>query len=85
MDKKEKIRVFVDAHTFDAEFQGSRTFIKEMYNLLAQKETLQLYIGAYHVDQLEKYFPVNSSVHFIKLKNRSSFLRRRLYFVFLLL
>ena len=75
MNNKEKIRIFVDAHTFDSEFQGSRTFIKEIYSLLSQKETLELYIGAYDTDQLEKSFPGINTIHFIKFKNRSSVLR----------
>jgi glycosyltransferase involved in cell wall biosynthesis len=75
MDKKEKIKIFVDAHTFDDEFQGSRTFIREMYRLLAQKETLELYIGAYNTDQLSEYFPTVDADHFIQFKSRSSIIR----------
>ena len=75
MDNREKIRIFVDAHTFDNEFQGSRTYINEMYILLAQREALQLYIGAYDIAKLAKYFPGVNTIHFVKFKSRSAFTR----------
>lgn len=75
MQQKERIRVFVDAHTFDGEFQGSRTFIREIYAILAQKETLELYIGAYDTTNLKKYFPGIPDDQLVTFKNRSSVMR----------
>jgi glycosyltransferase involved in cell wall biosynthesis len=75
MQQKERIRIFVDAHTFDGEFQGSRTFIREIYAILAQKETLELYIGAYDTENLKKYFPTIPADHLVKFRNRSPVLR----------
>lgn len=69
------IRIFLDAHTFDGEFQGSRTFIKELYNLLSQKDGIELYIAAHDVENLKQYFPAAKNIVFVKLKNRSSILR----------
>ena len=70
MDNREKIKIFVDAHTFDNEFQGSRTFIKEIYTVLAQNEAIELYMGAFDTDNLAKYFPGITTVQFIKFKSR---------------
>jgi glycosyltransferase involved in cell wall biosynthesis len=69
------IKIFLDAHIFDGEFQGSRTFIKELYSILLQKKDLELYIAAYDIENLKKYFPETGNIVFIKLKNRSSVLR----------
>lgn len=69
------IKIFLDAHSFDGEFQGSRTFIKELYTILLQKKDLEFYIGAYDTDNLKKYFPQSDNIFFVKLKNRSSTLR----------
>ncbi len=69
------IRLFLDAHIFDGEFQGSRTFIKELYNILLQKKDLELYIAAYDIEKLKQYFPEANNIFFIKLKTRSSVLR----------
>lgn len=75
MKQASTIKLFLDAHIFDGEFQGSRTFIKELYNILLHKKDLELYIGAYDIENLERYFPKAENIFFIKLKNRSSILR----------
>ena len=69
------IKIFLDAHVFDGEFQGSRTFIKELYNILLQKKDLEFYIAAYDLENLKRYFPKAENIFFIKLKKRSSILR----------
>jgi glycosyltransferase involved in cell wall biosynthesis len=69
------IRIFLDAHTFDGEFQGSRTFIKELYNLLSKKEDIELYIAAHDIENLKQYFPATNNIVFVKLRHRSSILR----------
>lgn len=75
MKTSSHIRLFVDAHVFDEEFQGSRTFIKEIYSILALKKGISLFLGAYDVDNLKKYFPAAANVFFIKYKSTSGFVR----------
>lgn len=75
MKNDRPINVFVDAHVFDGEYQGSRTFIKEIYNLLALKQDLQLHLGAYDIENLKKHFPGRSNVTFIKYESKSRYLR----------
>jgi glycosyltransferase involved in cell wall biosynthesis len=75
MKTKESIRLFLDAHVFDGQFQGTRTYIKEIYNLLIQKENILLFIGAQDIENLKKYFPQSWNVIFIKYKSTSSFSR----------
>lgn len=70
-----KIKIFVDAHCFDQEYQGSRTFIKGIYNYLLHKENIILYLGAYDTDILKQNFPESGNVHFIKYKSRSRIIR----------
>lgn len=69
------IRVFIDAHVFDGEYQGTRTFIKEIYAILAGKPGIQLFLAASNIDNLKADFPDNGNVHFLKYKNSSSYLR----------
>lgn len=66
-----KIKIFVDAHVFDSGFQGTRTFIKEIYNCLAQKEGLLLYLAAYNIDTLKENFPEVKNISYIKYKSTS--------------
>src|SRR5450432_1533873 len=72
------IRIFVDAHVFDGEFQGTRTFIKEIYTIFARKNDVQLYLGAHNIDNLKESFSESENVHFVKYKSTST-LRRLLY------
>lgn len=75
MQGNDKIRLFVDAHVFDEKFQGTRTFIKGIYSILAQQQGLTVYMGAFDIDNLKKDFPENDNIVFIKYKSRSGFSR----------
>lgn len=75
MKMKRPIRLFVDAHTFDNEYQGSRTFIRELYAQLASDPSFELFIAAYDIEHLAKYFPVSEKVHLMKFRSRSSLFR----------
>lgn len=72
MNKLPAIKLFADAHVLDGGYQGSRTFIKELYTILASKEDIELYLGAYDIRNLENSFPGNDRIHFIKYKSRLS-------------
>lgn len=72
------IKIFVDAHVFDGEFQGTRTFIKGIYTILAAKADVHLYLGANNIDILKTEFPAASNISYIKYKSKSS-LGRLLY------
>lgn len=71
----EPIRIFVDAHVFDERYQGTRTYIKELYSLLALQPDLEIYFGAHDTENLKKNFPQKSNVHFVKLNTSSSWAR----------
>ena len=72
------LRLFADAHVFDQEYQGSRTFIKELYSRLALKPGLKIFLGAYDIENLAKEFGSVPNINYIKYKRRSSI--RRLLF-----
>ena len=74
-EHRKPIRIFVDAHVFDGEFQGTRTFIHGIYSALAKKTDVLLFLGARNLDQLQNYFPVTENVRFIQLKSTSSIAR----------
>jgi glycosyltransferase involved in cell wall biosynthesis len=67
----ERIKLFVDAHSFDKEFQGAQTFIRELYNrLLADYPNLDIYIGARNTDNIRKLFPNLPPENILPYKNR---------------
>lgn len=72
MKTDNKNRIFVDAHVFDSEYQGTRTFIRELYLILAAKSDLQLYLGANDIQNLKKEFQDNNNIVFVKYRYRSS-------------
>jgi len=69
------IRLFVDAHVFDSEFQGTRTFIKGIYTILAGQPGLVIYMAAFDTDNLKKNFPDHDNIVFIKYRSTSGFTR----------
>lgn len=69
------IKLFLDAHVFDGGGQGSRTFIKEIYSILSQKEDVHVYMGAYNTENLKKYFPSAKNISFVKYKSTYGFVR----------
>lgn len=73
MDKR--LKIFVDAHCFDTEYQGSRTFVKEIYKMMMKKKDLLLYIAAYRPEMVKAYFPCADNVVFLKYRSRFSLLR----------
>jgi len=76
IQKEDKpIRIFVDAHVFDGEFQGTRTYIHGIYSELAQKKNIMLFLGAQQLEQLQSHFPNADNIRFIQLKSKSSIQR----------
>lgn len=75
MTASKPIRLFADAHVFDGEYQGSRTFIKELYSQLALNDKLHLFLAAYDVDHLKTHFPESANITYIKYNSKSRILR----------
>lgn len=75
MKSKPSIRLFADAHVFDKEYQGTRTFLKEIYSHLAYKNDIQLYLRASDTEKLRAIFPTDANINFLSYKNSSSFAR----------
>ena len=71
----DKIKIFVDAHWFDQEYQGSRTFIREIYQHMMHKENILLYMAAYDVENLKQSFSGSENVIFLKYISRSKYIR----------
>jgi len=72
--KSPAITVFADAHVFDTEFQGTRTFVKGIYSALARNENLKLFLAAYDVDNLQRNFP-DGNISFIRYRTGSALFR----------
>lgn len=69
------IRIFADAHVFDGEYQGTRTFIREVYTILSKKKDIELYLGACDTANLRSFFPGSSNINFIQYNTKSGLSR----------
>jgi len=70
------LRLFIDAHCFDNEFQGTRTFIKALYKQLAQlTNVIDYHIAASNIENLRSEFDFIPSATFIKYNSNNSFSR----------
>ena len=71
-----EINLFLDGHVFDHEFQGTRTFLKELYSaLLLNNNNLKLTIGSNNIEKIRIEFADYKNVKFIKYKFKNSFVR----------
>lgn len=70
------VKIFVEAHCFDREYQGSRTFLKGLYTALMQSEGCpEIYFGARDTDHLKREFPGLADDRFIRYETGSAALR----------
>jgi glycosyltransferase involved in cell wall biosynthesis len=77
MFSERKIKIFVDAHSFDTEFQGTQTFIEGLYSALMQDyPELDVYFGAYHIERIQKAFPFLDESKILSYKKKRPALLR---------
>ncbi|MDO1502198.1 glycosyltransferase family 1 protein [Winogradskyella maritima] len=71
-----KKKILIDAHVFDDKHQGTRTYLKGLYNaLLPIAKDWHFYFVARNVDILQREIIKNENVTFLPLKYKSKYLR----------
>lgn len=71
------IKLFVDAHSFDTGFQGTQTFIRELYTgLLNSYPDLDIYWGVHDIEKLKTIFPSVKPENILPYKKRRPSLLR---------
>ena len=69
-------KIFVDAHVFDGEFQGTLTYVKELYlKVLELNPDVTIYFGVNNIENVKKYFKEFDNVEYIRYSSKSSFKR----------
>ena len=69
-------KIFVDAHVFDGEFQGTLTYIRELYlQVLANNPNVIIYFGANKIENVKKVFGAYENVKYIEYSSTSSLKR----------
>jgi glycosyltransferase involved in cell wall biosynthesis len=70
MVKDKKIKIFVDAHCFDTQYQGTQSFLLQLYQaLLQQYPQLDIYMGAYYTDRIQAAFPLLPPANILPYKS----------------
>jgi len=70
------LKLFIDAHCFDNEFQGTRTFIKELYKQLVKlTNRIDYYVAASNIENLKSEFDFMPFATFIKYNSSNAFAR----------
>ncbi len=68
--------ILVDAHTFDENHQGIRTFLKGLYgNLDIDSSNLKIYLAANDIDNLKEEFKNQPHFNYIKLNSQNKYIR----------
>ncbi len=70
-----RTRLLVDAHCFDREYQGSRSFLKGIYTELVKKTDIHFFIAANDTTHLREHFPEAANISFLKFKSRAAYFR----------
>lgn len=69
-------KLLVDAHTFDENHQGIRTFLKGVYSAIKlDSEDLEIILVANDIDNLQEEFKHQTNFKYIKLKHTNKYIR----------
>jgi len=71
-------KIFVDGRVFDTEYQGTRTYIHNLYKIIDNIGDFEIFLASCNPENAAGFFPGSHNIHFIPY-NTSSKLRRVLY------
>lgn len=69
------IKIFVDCHVFDGNFQGTTTYLKGMYLEMIQDNTFEFFFAASNIDNLKTIFGTAENVFYLPYKSHNKFYR----------
>ena len=76
MTRNRDIIIFVDAHVFDGEYQGTQTYLREMYlKILDFRRDIIVYFGAADIACINSIFGHFNNARFIQYNSKRPFNR----------
>lgn len=69
------IKIFVDCHVFDGNFQGTTTYIKGLYSELIQDKKLHFVLAANNIGFLQTLFGDHDNVEYVQYVSNNKFSR----------
>jgi glycosyltransferase involved in cell wall biosynthesis len=70
-----KIKLFVDCHIFDGNYQGTTTYLKGIYTELIKNNTIHFYFASYDTNKIKKIFGQKDNITYLKYSSKNKFLR----------
>lgn len=73
MSTKESLKIFVDAYLLNKEFQGTKTYIQELYKEFSKRNLeVKIYLGCFYSDEIVAQYSQYKNINllFYKTKNR---------------
>jgi glycosyltransferase involved in cell wall biosynthesis len=70
-----KPAVFVDGRTFDTEYQGTRTYIHNLYRIIDQLGDFEIYLASLDPENTARFFPDAANIRFIPYRSQSKIKR----------
>jgi glycosyltransferase involved in cell wall biosynthesis len=71
-------KIFVDGRVFDTEYQGTRTYIHNLYKIIDNIGDFEIFLASRNPENTAGFFPGSHNIRFIRY-NTDSKLRRVLY------
>jgi len=67
--------IFVDGRVFDTEYQGTRTYIQNLYNIIDEIGDLEIFIASKNPDHTSIFFPNSKNIKFLTYQSDSKLKR----------
>lgn len=70
-----KPKIFVDGRAFDTEYQGTRTYIENLYTVIDKIGDFEIYLASENPEYASSFFPRTNNIKFIPYKSQSKIAR----------
>lgn len=69
------IKIFVDCHVFDGNFQGTTTYLKGLYLELIKQKNILFFFACYDIEALKKVFGEQQNITYVAYQSKNKFYR----------
>lgn len=72
---QKKVKIFVDCHVFDKNFEGTQTYITGLYQELIKDKSKEFFFAAANIIRIQEIFGNNTNVKYLKLQSKNKIYR----------
>jgi glycosyltransferase involved in cell wall biosynthesis len=67
-----KKKLFVDGRVFDNQYQGTRTYVQYIYQIIDSIGDFEIFLGSENPENTQTFYPKSKNINFIKYKPETS-------------